>query len=56
MSNYESAGGCCGTGFLGGFGLGSNCTCSLPTLIILILIILQFSKHSNHRHYNEDDY
>jgi uncharacterized membrane protein len=38
---------CCktyGTGFTGSFGQGSNCVCSLPTLIILILIILQFSK------------
>lgn len=29
--------------FLGGFGLG-NCCCDFSTLIILILIILQFNK------------
>lgn len=55
MSHYS---GCCrgGAGFGGGYGVGfgggfgggiggnSNCICSLPTLIILILIVLQFSR------------
>lgn len=27
-----------------GYGQGANCICSLPTLVILILIVLQFSK------------
>lgn len=31
-------------------GVGSSCACSLPTLIVLILIILQFSKkHGAHK-------
>jgi hypothetical protein len=37
----------------GGFGSG-NCTCSLPTLIILILIVLQFGKKDKGHDY--DDY
>jgi hypothetical protein len=50
-------GGGFGGGFLGGFGQGSNCICSLPTLIILILIVLQFSNNDDCRdscHYDED--
>lgn len=42
---------CCknyGTGSTSFFGKDSNCVCSLPTLIILILIILQFSKKDKH--------
>lgn len=37
----------------GGLFGGRSCCCSLPTLIILILIILQFSKHNNKY---DDDY
>lgn len=33
-----------GLGFGGGFPRSSNCICDFPTLIILILIVLQFSK------------
>jgi len=28
--------------------VGNNCLCSLPSLVILILIILQFSKKGGH--------
>ncbi|HCW04879.1 MAG TPA: sporulation protein YjcZ [Clostridium sp.] len=48
MSGYSKCG--CnygmgyGMGFGGGLGKGSNCICDFPTLIILILIVLQFSK------------
>lgn len=49
MSRYAKS--CCtyggGMGSLAGFGKGSNCVCSFPTLVILILIVLQFSKGSN---------
>ncbi|MDT8717099.1 hypothetical protein IAI10_10560 [Clostridium sp. 19966] len=47
-------------GYGGGYypgcvGQSSNCICSLPTLIILILIILQFSKGHGccHKHYDD---
>ncbi|MDT8717104.1 hypothetical protein IAI10_10585 [Clostridium sp. 19966] len=34
----------------------NNCICSLPTLVILILIILQFSKPCcHHRHEDCDE-
>lgn len=55
MSNYRPTCNSCGSGFFGGFGQDSNCACSLPTLIILILIILQFGRRSNYSHYYEDD-
>ena len=42
------------TGFLGGFGQGSNCICNFPTLIILILIVLQFSKRDKDHGRHED--
>ena len=54
--------GCCyGGGYAGGFTGGfagglagrSNCICDFPTLIILILIVLQFSK--KHKGYHHDD-
>lgn len=45
MSNY---------GLTGGFG-GNNCICSFPTLVILILIVLQFSR-CNDRHWDDEDH
>ncbi len=32
-----------------------NCICSFPTLVILILIVLQFSKCKGYRHDDDDD-
>lgn len=38
----------CGGGYGGGLiGQGANCICNFPTLVILILIVLQFSKHGH---------
>lgn len=34
---------------------GNNCICSLPTLIILILIVLQFSKPFGNKCCTDDD-
>ncbi|MDT8717101.1 hypothetical protein IAI10_10570 [Clostridium sp. 19966] len=34
---------------------GNNCICSLPTLIILILIVLQFSRGSHGCHEDDDE-
>ncbi|WP_163192992.1 hypothetical protein [Clostridium thermarum] len=39
----------------GGYAGNSNCICDFPTLIILILIVLQFSKR-NKEHHDDDDY
>ncbi|WP_139904697.1 hypothetical protein [Clostridium thermarum] len=39
----------------GGYGGSSNCICDFPTLVILILIVLQFSKR-NKEHHDDDDY
>lgn len=36
---------------LGGM-VGGNCCCNFPTLIVLILIVLQFSKH----HHRDNDF
>ena len=33
----------------------NNCICSLPTLIILILIVLQFAKRNKKHDYDDDD-
>lgn len=41
-------------GYGGGFGSG-NCCCNFPTLIILILILLQFSKWGKGRHHDDCD-
>lgn len=49
---------CCGGGytggitpaFTGGFTGTNNCICSLPTLVILILIVLQFSRRNRPCH------
>jgi uncharacterized membrane protein len=54
MGNNYGYGGGCNTGFGGLFGQGSNCTCSLPMLIILILIILQFSKNNVFGRYSKN--
>lgn len=51
MPNYLTASSAYGTGLVGG--QGSNCICSLPTLVILILIVLQFSKHGE-KYYDGD--
>lgn len=55
MVNNIGYGGGYYPGFSGGFGGGANCICSLPTLVILILIVLQFSRcgHGCHRDYDE---
>lgn len=44
----------CGGGVYGAgaYGTEKGCICSLPTLVILILIILQFGKKS---HYDDED-
>ena len=34
---------------------GGNCVCSLPTLIILILIVLQFGKKDKGGRYDHED-
>ncbi|NLZ49389.1 MAG: hypothetical protein GX895_11575 [Clostridiales bacterium] len=44
-----------GLGFGGGFGRSSNCICDFPTLIILILIVLQFSKSNKDCSEDYDD-
>ena len=49
---YRPMTGGIGLGGFGGFG-GGNCCCNFPTLIILILIVLQFSKRK--RGYGHDD-
>lgn len=41
-------------GLPGGYG-SSNCICSFPTLVVLILIVLQFSKCKEHGHCDDDD-
>ena len=55
--------GCCyGGGYTGGFTGGfagglptrANCICDFPTLIILILIVLQFSRKHRGYHHDED--
>jgi hypothetical protein len=43
-----------GLGGFGGFGK-DNCCCSFPTLVILILIILQFSKKHSSGEKNVDN-
>lgn len=47
---------CYGGGFTGGYTGGSNCVCDFPTLVILILIVLQFTKKNKDHHYDDDDY
>ena len=44
-----------GGDYLSGFGGGTNCICSFPTLVILILIVLQFSRCNYNRCTNYDD-
>ena len=55
---YRPMTGGMGLGGFGGFGgLGSgNCCCNFPALIILILIVLQFSKHRKRHDDCDDDY
>jgi hypothetical protein len=50
--NYQPTYG--GTVYGAGFGMGNSCCCDFPTLIILILIILQFSKKKCEKSYEEE--
>lgn len=43
------------TGLGAGYGQSGNCICSLPTLVILILIVLQFSRRSHGCHDDDDE-
>lgn len=47
--------GAAGMGGLGGFA-GRGCVCSLPCLIILILVVLQFSKNCPKEYCDDDRY
>jgi hypothetical protein len=44
-----------GCGYGGGYTGGSNCICDFPTLVILILIVLQFSKKNKEYSHDDDD-
>lgn len=47
---------CCKmNGYTGGFagGYNTNCCCNFPMLIILILIVLQFSKGKGHGYHKD---
>lgn len=48
--------GCCANTapYLPVMGGNSNCICSFPTLVVLILIVLQFSKCNKGHDYDDD--
>lgn len=44
------------SGFMGSYAGGSKCLCDFPTLVILILIVLQFSNKNKNCHHDDDEY